>query len=281
MVRSAPDGPCAVLAASREALRVEEVAPVLARVLGCPPLEARLRIRRSRGILFEGIEAEEARRIARGLAAEGVRTVVVPVAEVGPLPEARLLRRIEPAPTGLRVRLRNGVEETIAWERVAVIATDGWTETVSVEREAPGARPALPDILSRVALGAAGAALGGMTGFMIPAGAAPGSAPERRISRVEKHRAILDLLLHGPADRVRAEAHDFDWSGLGPAMAPTGEANLRALVAMLAAALPDAPRSAGADRCLGSAPDTLGRSESEAEFLREQRWLRALRASRE
>ena len=263
-----PDAPFSLLAASPADLRREGLPRALASALGLTSIDVGILLRRSRGILRENLPRAEADRIAGLLGDVGVGTLVLPGAGVAALPPARAVARMEPAPEGIRAVLRGGGGEVIPWERLAGLSF-GWWAAASRTTETRGPEgPSAGEMAARA-------------GFMVvtglPIGLGRKGKPEPRTVVRTEFRILLDLLLDGPEERLRVDGENSDFSGLGAAMAPTGLANVRALAAALAAAVPGASRNAGADLLVGGGRLSAIGYESEADFLREQRWLRAVR----
>lgn len=264
----APDPGFSLLAASAADLRREGLPKALGRALGITAIDAGMILRRSRGILREGLAREEAERIAGVLGSAGVATRVIADAVVAALPPARALLRVEPTPSGLDVLLRAGGREVIPWERIVLLSVGPWQETIRTAAKGGGAGPTAGEMAAKAGFMA-------MTGLPVNFGRRKGSEP-KAVVRTEFH-LLLDLLLEGPEDRLWVDGNRCDYSGLGAAMAPTSLANLKALAAALAAALPGAARGGGTELLLaGGRLSALG-YESEEDFLREQRWWWSLR----
>ncbi len=271
-------GPLAVVVAGKEGLRLPDLARAVAGFRGMTVLEATMAARNARGILAEGLDAARAADLVRLLAAEGVAARALPASVLAAPPRAVLLARATPAPEGLLAE-REGRALAVPWGRIRLVAVAPFTETTwkSVMEKAPpttgeAVRDAAWTVLSHVVTGA-------VSGHpvLVPLPFGEDRQVEKRIPQVE-FRLLLDLLLEGPAERLRVDPDDFDFSGLGDAMVHSSHANLRLLVERIAAAAPLAATSLGADLLLtGGRMTSLG-YESVDDYERELRWLAAVSA---
>lgn len=95
--------------------------PLVAPALGIPVIEARLAVRRGRGIFLEGLAETDARRIVEELGRDGIRARAVAEERIPPLPMLRkavTLERGEEALT-FTAAAADG-PESVPWEAVAV-----------------------------------------------------------------------------------------------------------------------------------------------------------------
>ncbi len=93
----------------------EIVAPALGRSL----VEARMAVRRGRGIFLENLAEEHALRIARELERDGIRSLVVSNASVPPLPPPRKAVHVERGDDVLGFQAGGG-PEALPWEAILV-----------------------------------------------------------------------------------------------------------------------------------------------------------------
>ncbi|MCK6480767.1 MAG: hypothetical protein L6R43_11665 [Planctomycetes bacterium] len=268
----APGAGFSLLAASAADLRREGLADALGRALGMETEEAAEALRRSGGILGEGLPRGEAERVAGILREASAAFLVLPDGEVAAPAALEQASRVALVPEGLDVRFPGGDGVRIGWDRIAVIALGSWQETVTVRKYRRAEGPSGVEVLARA--GVVGLPLA------LALGAGASRKPARRSVRRTEFRNVLDLLLIDPGERLRIEGDgSCGLAGLGENRAPTTLGNLRALAAALAAAVPAAGRSAGLERFLaGEHPPETGYGD-EREFLREQRWLAALRGA--
>ncbi|MBI2899232.1 MAG: hypothetical protein HYY17_03545 [Planctomycetes bacterium] len=102
------------------ALDPRDHADAVAQRLGLAPVEARMAVRRGRGIFLDNLDEEKARAIAADLERAGVKASVV---ERASLPSPRKAARLERGEAALSYRIA-GSEETgaVPWEAISVVS---------------------------------------------------------------------------------------------------------------------------------------------------------------
>lgn len=251
-----------MLVGRKEDQRPDVLSRVLAAFRGVTALDATMAVRRSRGILAEGLDRARAEDLASRLAAAGIGARVVAADGLAILPPVRLLARAAPGPDGLRVTVRGEGETLVPWERLVLVAVAPWQETLRTKARGKEG-PSGGQMAMRVGVMA-------VTG--LPMGLGKKKAVEKTVTKTE-FRLVLDLHLRAPADLLRVDAAHFDFSGLGKAMAYSAHGNMRALLEGIWDVAPGAATSPGADLLLlGGRLTSLG-YESLDDFSREERWL--------
>jgi len=92
---------------------------IVAPALGLTALEAKLAVRKGRGIFLERIAEDHARRIAAELEKDGIRARLVPAAEVPALPAPRKATSLEHGEDALAVRSAGGEgTEHLPWDAI-------------------------------------------------------------------------------------------------------------------------------------------------------------------
>jgi len=258
--------PVAVVVSGKEGLRLDALARAVAGFRGVTTQDAAMAVRKARGILAEELDAARAEDLVRRLAAEGIAARALPASLLVPPPPPLLLSRAEPTPAGLRMEARGEIR-LVPWARMRLAAVAPFTETVysrvMVKEQQTGRQMAM------------GAGVFALTGIPVSFG---GKKKVERMVPKPEFRLFLDLLIEGPAERLRVDAGDFDFSGLGDRMAYAPHQNLRALLESVVAAAPSAATSPGADLLLtGGRLASLGYASVD-DFERELRWLSAVTA---
>jgi hypothetical protein len=256
-----------VVLASKEDLRTDAVARALAGLRKAAVLDAMPAARRSRGIVLENATLADAEALVRRLEDQGLAAKAGYAEALSTVPPAILLANATTASDGLRAGFRGGEERLVPWARIRILALGTWTETVRVGTKEVEDAPSPWDGAATIGATIVGAAVG------VPIHI----TPRRRTRKVEVTRTetlrVLDLLLRGPEERLRIRTDDFDWSGLGPRMAPTSFDNLRALVEEVLRFAPDAGTSPGADLLRSGGRLSSVGHDSPEDFEREERWL--------
>ncbi len=89
------DRPYAIILEEDVRVDPRKYGDIVAPILGLTRLEARIAVRRGRGIFLDGIPAEDARRIAEELARDGIRAHAVPREQLPSLPAPRKVNHLE------------------------------------------------------------------------------------------------------------------------------------------------------------------------------------------
>jgi len=110
-----PEERCAILLEEDVPVDPRKYGDLVAPSLGLTKVEARMAVRRGRGILLENLAAEDARRIADELARDGIAARVVPRERLTALPPPRKVDRLERGEDLLRCR---GM--ALPWEAILV-----------------------------------------------------------------------------------------------------------------------------------------------------------------
>lgn len=96
---------------------------VVARALAIPISEARMHIRKGRGIFLEHLPEDAARVIAEDLGSDGVRASVVRESDIPEIPKPRKVGRIERSDESLSYRVAGSEESgTIPWEALELVS---------------------------------------------------------------------------------------------------------------------------------------------------------------
>jgi hypothetical protein len=257
-----PGGAYAVVVGVESGLRPDLIARALAAFRGVPVPDAAMAVRRARGILAEDLDGKGAEALLGRLAAAGVAARALPASALAVLPPVLLLGWAAPEPGALRIVVRGREERAVPWERLRLVAVAPFTETV-FQKVKSEEGPSGKDMAMRAGLMA-------VTGLPISIG---GSKKVVKMVPKSEFHLYLDLLLQGPAERLRVDTGRFDYSGLGEKMAYAAHANARALLEAVVAAAPGAARSPGADLLLGGGRLASLGYASLADFEREERWL--------
>ncbi len=119
-------------------------APIVAKHLGITLLEARMAVRRGRGIFLDDLTEPAAREIAESLEKAGVRASVAAKAELPPLPSPRKVARLERGEERFPYRIA-GTEETglLAWHSLGVVSCGLVARPARSEKLPLGGMPAI------------------------------------------------------------------------------------------------------------------------------------------
>ena len=105
------------------AVDARTMGPDLARILGNTVLEARLMIRKARGIFLENLPEDQAEDVADLLRINGVGARAVPAGKTPILPSPRRISHVERGQDGLRmVTAGTDDTDTLPWDRVDIIS---------------------------------------------------------------------------------------------------------------------------------------------------------------
>lgn len=88
---------------------------------GLSKLEARLAVRKGRGVFLEGLSEEAARALAAQLEADGIEARAVPADSLPPLPAPRRITQIEASDDFLTLRTPSGEEDIVPWEAFGLV----------------------------------------------------------------------------------------------------------------------------------------------------------------
>ncbi len=113
--------PWTILLEEDVAVDPRKYGPLVAPALGVTVLEARLAVRRGRGIFLERLAEADARRIVEELGRDGIRARAVPENRIPPLPAPRKAVALERGEEALTFTAAAGDgPESVPWEAVAV-----------------------------------------------------------------------------------------------------------------------------------------------------------------
>lgn len=246
---------------------VPALAEALAKARGTPLADASRAARGAFGLVAGALAEPEARALAEGLAAGGVAALALPESLVEEPPPARALLRCEPREAGLFWTPRDGKAPQLApWRALALVAAAAFKRAESrvVREDASN--------MARRALG---------LGLTLATGIPPSltGASKREVERrVETSEVVhyADFVFEDL--RLRVDAQEFDFSGLGARMSYDAPSNLRRLVTLAFEARPEIPRTEGA-WIIGEGRPLREMPYNElADLEREERWLWTLRA---
>ncbi len=108
---SRPAGPCAILAESTAKVNIPAVAQALAPFTGQTPLDLRVALARTPGILARNIDPVTAEGIARELQANGIPVIVIGEDRCPPLPQPALVHSIQVQKEGFLIRAESGAQK--------------------------------------------------------------------------------------------------------------------------------------------------------------------------
>ncbi|MBI3554025.1 MAG: hypothetical protein HY077_16130 [Elusimicrobia bacterium] len=242
----------AVLLSKPEEFRPVEIARALAGVKKVPEQDLVPAARRCWGIVEDDLPEAGARELVAALEKAGLGAVAVPrglIEEPAPVSKVHLLAPFKP-------------------ERLAVLAAAGYKEiTTRTIKTTEG-----PDLTQK----AIGMGITMMTGLPTSLG----KAKKEVQTTVETAELVffLDLVLKDPAERLRIDAQDFDFSCLGAKKSYSAIVNFRQLLYDLADASRRAIRNRGTTILLEQKPVREMGYESLKDLERECRWLLTLAA---
>lgn len=111
--------PCTILLEEDVAVDPRQYGDRVAALFGISRLEARLLVRRGRGIFLENVPEEDARRLAGELLRNGIRSRVIPKDRIPPLPRPMKVTRLEGGGEALSYRTPDG-DAAVPWEAIFV-----------------------------------------------------------------------------------------------------------------------------------------------------------------
>lgn len=246
---------------------VPALAAALAKVRGQPLADASRSARASFGLLARGLSEAEAAAFAEGLKGESVPALALPDGLVEDPPPAQLLARCEPRGDGLYYLLKSGEPARLEpWSGLALVGAAAFrTTSARVVREDASS-------MGRRMLG---------LGLTLATGLPPsltGAAKKEVERRVETSEVVHYADFVFGERRLRVDAQDFDFSGLGARMAYDAPSNLKRLVLLALEARPQTPRAEGAAVLEEGRPLRDMPYADLSELEREERWLWTLRA---
>lgn len=236
-----------------------------------PLLDAQPKARAACGLIERGVSEQRARALAQALCEAGVPALAVPDSLVEEAAAPIPLVRASPGDEGLRWEARSASESRLApWARVKLVAAAGFKRAHSTTiKTTEGPDPA------RRALGIGLSMMTGLPPSLV------GGGPKRDVVKqvnTSELVCFIDVVLDAPAERLRVDAQEFDFSGLGEQKAFDALTNFRRLVAELARRAPAALLSTGSLIVLENRPMREMRCDDLAALEREERWLLTLRA---
>lgn len=223
-------------------------------------------LRRSWGLLEQGLAEASARELAQALSQGGSEFVAVPQSLVEELPQAREAAAMRLSPEVLWLGAAEPSEK-LDWGRIRLLAAAGLKEKRVQKFEAGG-----PGISQKLL------SLGLSLGTGLPLGGLKGLRPEaEKVIESSDWVFFLDILEGGPNPRRwRVAAERFDYSILKGRMAYTALSNFKILLADLSGRAPRACLSRGSSVLLEGRPLREMGYESLADCEREARWLLTL-----
>jgi len=114
--------------------------PLIAPMLGITVVEAKMAVRRGRGIFLEDVPGEDARELAGTLEADGIGCWCVPSSALPSLRQPRRVTAVETTEEGVRCSLQ-GLQEpmVLPWERIGVVSI-GMVLVPELQAEVAGVR---------------------------------------------------------------------------------------------------------------------------------------------
>lgn len=245
-----------VLLSRPEDLRPADIAKMLAKHRRVPVLDVLPSVRRSGGILSEGLDEAAACAEAEALTAGGFPAMALEGGEVAVLPEALEIPKLALEAGGL-----SWSGGSRPWEMVSLIAAAAFTETTSrIVKSEEG--PSAGEKAARIGLTLA-------TG--LPLGMGKSKEVEKRVETSDL-LFVADLILVEPFARVRVNAQRFDYSVLEGKMGFGTLQNFKSLLAALRARAPKARLNRGCLVLLENKPVREMGYESIDGLEREIRW---------
>jgi hypothetical protein len=113
---------CSVLQTNLEPPTVEQLKAAFSQVPGLTAMDAFTFGRDALGILSRAMEPDRARALQSAFAAQGVETEVVDDASLPPLPEMRMVHKLDPTPDALMICDPLGRSFPLPWPNVMLIA---------------------------------------------------------------------------------------------------------------------------------------------------------------
>lgn len=262
--------PYAVLISEPEKYRLPDVARVLARLRKMPVQDAFGALRRSWGVVETGFSEAAARETAAKLMEGGLPAVAIPENLIEDLPPLKAAAKMALSAEGVSFEIEAGRPSRAAWRRVALVAAAAFKQT-TVRAAKVEEGPSLGQKALKLGLTLA-------TG--IPMGLGGGKKEVER--KVESSDLVfyLDLVLREPAERLRIDAQDFDYSGLKAKMGYNASGNFRQLLLELTGGAKAAWANRGTQMLLDGKPVREMGYESLEDLERECRWLLTLRSLR-
>lgn len=220
----------AVILSKPEGLETPDVAKALAKHRKAPLLDVLPAVRRSGGILAEGVSEEAACAEAEALTAAGIPAMALACSELAILPAPVEVPRLELGGTSL-----SWSGGSRPWDKLRLIAAAGLTETrVKTIKTEEG--PSVGEKAARIGLTLA-------TG--LPMGLGKSKEVEKRVESSDL-LFFSDLIVVEPLARLRIDAQRFDYSVLGGAMGLSTLENFKRVLAALRARVPGARLNRGA-----------------------------------
>lgn len=242
--------------------------PAIANVLGAfrkMPFQDAIRIARNCwGVVLEGLARKEAEDLMGRLNDAGMQSFVTHPSLLAGFPELRPVKKASVGPEGLG--LLDGELETVAWDRVLLLAAAGVSVTEQRKikvKEGPDAADRALNIGIMLA-----------TGLPIKVG-----KQEKEVEKTIETTDLLfylDLFLKEPARRLRIDGQNFDFSCLRERKLYNVLGNLRLLVGDLVAFAPAAARNRGTRVLAENRPIREMGYLTLEDLDRESRWLLTL-----
>lgn len=242
----------AVILAAAEHFKPVEIARALAALKKVPEQDLVPAARRCWGLIEEDIDEASARELSAGLDKAGLAALAVPKNLIEDLPAVRVMPLLAPFKP----------------ERLAILAAAGYKETTTRKLKTSEG----PDLARK----AIGMGITMMTGLPTSIGKAKKEV-EKTVENTELV-FFLDLVLKDPAERLRIDVQDFDFSCLGAKKTYGAIVNFRQLIYDLADVSPSAVRNRGTTFLLEQKPVRDMGYEDLRDLERECRWLLTLSA---
>ncbi|MBI3549143.1 MAG: hypothetical protein HY078_08905 [Elusimicrobia bacterium] len=221
-----------------------KVAEAYAAVMKVPFQDASQQLRGHWGIVAESLSEAVAKNLAAKLLSAGLDATILPKNLLEDLPEPLLTCKAEWDDASLHLLPKSGERVTLAWTRLALIATTSYREVIRKTvkgQEGPS-----------IAQKAASLGLSMATGLPINIG---GKAREvEKVQETTEPIFFLDLCERKPLRRFRIDFGDFNYACLGSRMGYSSVSNFRALVETIAAKAPSAARNQGTTALLDGKP---------------------------
>jgi hypothetical protein len=217
------------------------------------------------GILAENIERDKAEHLTTSFEKSGLKTIMVCVPEIAPVPDAWAFNHLSFDVDRLSMRGRLDRENAVAYSDIRVISAAAYSLSTVTERKVKGSASA----------GAMAANLGFMMMTGIPMKIVP--TTKDTVKRESKTEFLYSLSILGgePMGRFDMESN-LDYGFLGAEKTYNSFGNFRLFVTKLAQKAPQALLSKGVQTLLGNGMVTQMGYEGPHEVERELRWLTAL-----
>ena len=238
--------PLAIVQTALDPPSLEQLQRAFAAVPSLTRFDAHFAARDAFGVLIDNLADDDARRLHRALAAEGVDTRVVDQDQLPKLPPHKTTKRMDCLGDRLVIYDALGRARPIEWPQVVLIAAGSVTLTEQKRTETVRFHRYGNDL--------------------------PVTVTEIDYKDVQQDRLVLELIVRGDPPRYRAVAHGFLYNYLGPRRRQQAAENFRLLLADLVGLAKGAALNRGAAGLVRQPPQFFHYPTRHA-FEEELSWL--------